>query len=440
MNTRLALLSGIGLMALGIASASAQEQTAQANIPSITVTDTKQKAIDVAPSVAPLDAIQPESLVARKFIEENIPLSSNYDDVIKYTPSVNGVSPNGPGLMENQILSIRGFQDGQFNVTFDGIPWGDANDFTHHTTSYFMGHDLGSVLVDRGPGTAATIGNATFGGTIAVQSKDPLSTFTLNPYATYGSFNTSVVGGEVDSGRIEKYRDTTVLLDVEGLNSDGYLTNASQNRQNVFGKVVTPLGPTTTLTVVGMLNEIDQHFASGATAAQLAQFGPNFGLSKNPGDMNYFAYNHDIIQTDFEYAGVKSSFGDGWSLDAKVYTYAYYHSGTQGADQANTLTNNSISTFFGPGEVPGTLLQNDYRSIGTTDTIKKEFAYFDIQTGIWFDHQINRRSLFDVNLAGNNAIDTSLDANGVQREIHQTLDTIQPFVQVDVKPIPDLVI
>lgn len=58
-------------------------------------------------------------------------------------------------MMENQDTSIRGFQDGYFNVTFDGIRWGDSNDFTHHSTSYFMPQNTGSVVVDRGPGTAA---------------------------------------------------------------------------------------------------------------------------------------------------------------------------------------------------------------------------------------------------------------------------------------------
>lgn len=448
MKTRLSLLSGIGLLALSAGSAAAQAPADSNNVPTITVTDTKSKAVQVAPSVAPLDAVQPESLVSRAWIQNNDPLNANYDDVIKFTPSVSSVSPNGPGLMENQILSIRGFQDGQFNVTFDGIPWGDANDFTHHTTSYFMAHDIGSVLVDRGPGTAATIGNATFGGTVALSSKDPAQTLTLNPYGSYGSFNTSVVGGEIDSGAISKYGNATFLVDAEGLSSDGYLTNASQSRQNVFAKYVQPIGPNTTVTVVGMYNQLDQHFSIGSTAAQLAEFGPNYGLNTNTASPSYFGYNHDVIHTDFEYVALKSTFGDGWSVDAKAYTYAYYHYGTQAQDTSGVAPNSLFTTnptILASG-VAGNQLENDYRSFGTIDRVQRDFDFGDIQLGIWFDHQKNVRSLADVNLAANNAPDPfslvspSGNSPGIERLIHQWLDTVSPFVQADVKPIEGLTI
>jgi iron complex outermembrane receptor protein len=109
-----------------------------------------------APSLQPLGVSQPTSVVSQYFIENNIAPSGNFDDAIAIAPSVQSVSPNGPGLMENMVLSIRGFVNGEYNVTFDGIPWGDSNDFTQHSTSYFTGNNEGSVAVDRGPGTAAT--------------------------------------------------------------------------------------------------------------------------------------------------------------------------------------------------------------------------------------------------------------------------------------------
>ena len=90
------------------------------------------------PGTTPLDVVQPTSVISEDFIAKNLPPSGNYDEAIKFSPSVFDTAPNGPGLAESQNISIRGFQDGQFNVTFDGIPWGDSNDFTHHTTSYFM--------------------------------------------------------------------------------------------------------------------------------------------------------------------------------------------------------------------------------------------------------------------------------------------------------------
>ena len=126
-------------------------------------------------AAAQLDAIQPTSILSQDYIAKNLPLSGNYDEAIGISPSVfdTGAQWAGSGP-ESQNISIRGFQDGQFNATFDGIPWNDANDFTHHSTSYFMKPMISEKsAVDRGPGTAATIGNATFGGTGFTSFKGP---------------------------------------------------------------------------------------------------------------------------------------------------------------------------------------------------------------------------------------------------------------------------
>jgi len=72
-----------------------------------------------------------------------------------------------------EAMSLRGFQDGQYNMTFDGIPLGDATDLHHTTSSLFILHFLGEAQIDRGPGTGSTIGNATFGGTMGFTSKTP---------------------------------------------------------------------------------------------------------------------------------------------------------------------------------------------------------------------------------------------------------------------------
>src|SRR5580698_8658087 len=252
-------------------------------------------AVDIAPTTTPLDAVEPTSVISQDFIQKNLPPSTNYDEAIKFSPSVFDTAPNGPGLAESQNISIRGFQDGQFNVTFDGIPWGDSNDFTHHTTSYFMGHDLGEISVDRGPGTAATIGNATFGGTVGVLSKAPDAEQGITPYLSYGSFNTVLYGAQLDSGEISQTGGTRVTLDAEGLSSDGYLTNMGQNRKNIFLKAVQPIGDNTTLTFVAMYNHIHQGISLGATAAEITQFGPNYALSRDPNSQNYYGYNFDRI-------------------------------------------------------------------------------------------------------------------------------------------------
>jgi iron complex outermembrane receptor protein len=198
--------------------------------------------------------------------------------------------------MENQATSIRGFQDGQFNVTFDGIPWGDSNDFTHHSTSYFVAVDIGNVVVDRGPGDAATMGDATFGGTVYVQSADPKHTMELTTNASFGSWNTNVVSVRFDTGDISEWGGTRAFISAMTMSSDGYLTNANLERSNAFVKIVSPINDSTDLTVASNLNKLRQNPPLGSTPNQLAAFGVNYGYNTNQNSQSYYGYNLDSIQ------------------------------------------------------------------------------------------------------------------------------------------------
>ncbi len=402
----------------------------------------EQSATTQAPTLAPLEASQPTSLISQYFIQNNMPATSNYSDIIAISPSVQSIQPNGPGLMENQSLSIRGFQDGFYNVTFDGIPWNDSNDFTHHSTSYFMDNDLAGVSVDRGPGTAGTIGDATFGGTVSNVSKAPLADMTLTPSITYGSFGTSVVGAEFDTGTVSKWGGAAGYIDAESVSSNGELTNSGLDRKNVFSKFEVPVDDIGTLTFVAMYNQLHQDVGVGATAAQIAEYGPTYMLSADPASQDYYGYNFDSIHTDFEYIGFDGKLGDGWTVDNKVYTYGYWHRGHSGEDPNGPTPN---GTPYGADDVPGTLLTNDYRSWGDTLNLQKNFSFGDLKTGGWVDRQFNVRGLANTDETLNDAFVESVPGSVVSayyggRLLNQQLTTLQGYVQFDWIPVSALTV
>ncbi len=405
-----------------------------------------------APSKTPLHVSQPTSVVSKKFIQNNVVPSSNYDETVKHTPSVAAIAPNGPGLMENMGMSIRGFQDGQFNVTFDGMPWGDSNDFTHHTTSYFMSHDITQASVDRGPGTAATVGEATFGGTISLQSRDPGTTTSINPYATFGSWNTQLYGLEFDTGVMPNYHGMSALFDFEKLTSDGYLTNAGQRRENMFIKAMSPVSDETTVTVAAMYNQVNQNVPAGKSMAQIAQKGWNWGLSNDPTQENYAGYNYDNIHTDFEYIDLQSYLGNEWNLDNKLYTFGYYHNGANGNDPSG-LSRNGLDTTGGGGTVIyGGAYANDaigqkmemmYRSVGDFFRLAKGTSIGTINMGLWYEHQYNDRYEYDVNWTLGGVRMANLAGSGApawNRLMHDTFDNAQPYVELAWKVTPNLTV
>lgn len=383
-----------------------------------------------APSQGSLVSTQPQSTINQHYIQQNASATSNYTDIANITPGVASNDPNGPGMMETQAMTMRGFIDGQFNVTFDGIPWGDSNDFTHHSTSYFTAQDLGNIVVDRGPGNASTIGDATFGGTIAVHSKDPSSAAAFTPYLTVGSFNTKVLGAEFDTGAMKNYGDMSAFIDYKQISSDGFMTNGRQRRGNLFMKVVKPVSSDTVLTFVAMYNKVHQNVPLGTTLANLAKYGYNFGLNSDPTSQNYFGYNYDNITGDMEYVGLNTRQGD-WKIDNKLYSYAYFHNGFNGADPGMAGANGTFNGTY-PTHVPGQAMYMNYRSYGDILHASTPMGSGDLGVGAWVDHQTNSRAQWNVDFTLGGALDptnVSGTVNGYSRLMDDTLTTIQPYVQ-----------
>jgi iron complex outermembrane receptor protein len=397
-----------------------------------------------APTQGSLDAGEPQSVISQRFIENTASPAANYTDIINIAPSVVDTTPNGQGLAESLNLSIRGLQDGQFNVTFDGIPWNDSNDFTHHSTSYFTADSIGNVTVDRGPGTAAQVGNATFGGTVALESKDPLATHKVSPSLTLGSFRSSDYSLEVDTGKMAQAGDSRALLTLTSINSDGAMSNNALERKNAFFKYVMPIGADTTVTAVAMYNTLHQNVSQfGTTQAQLAQFGPSYSLSEVPSSDSYYGFNYDDIHTDFEYVDLRMPAWGG-HLDNKVYTYAYYHKINETNDPSLAQGSEGLSggTLYSANDVAGQKGFNNYRSWGDIVRYDHEFGPGLARAGLWFDYQWNDRALWNVDWTQGGVLDPSQSpaTGGFVRAMHDTLTTLSPFVEYEYRPVEAITI
>ncbi len=434
------LLSAMGSYAAPLDAADVSDMTPE----QVIITGEKRvQATDVAPSQISLDAIQPQSIVNQHYIEENALAGSNYADLINLTPSVLSIDPNGAGLMESQSLTIRGFQDGQYNVTFDGIPWGDSNDFTHHSTVYFMPQDMGQIVVDRGPGQASTIGNATFGGTIAISSKEATSNPEGLVYGSYGSWDTGLIGAQYNTGIMKDAGDSKLYVSVKALDSNGFLTESGQSRENLMARYEIPLSGTTSLTLVGMYNHTLQHVPNGSTPEQQALYGYNFGLVNNPESEANRPWNYDQLRTDFEYAGIKSTQGS-WTIDNKLYTYAYFHDGFYGMNTGSVTLADTISdggTTNGPQNVPGVQMHNNYRSVGDILRASDAIGSGKLEVGVWYDYQKDDRFQQDIDWTlGGIPYDGESNGGSIQRQMKNTLTTFQPYIQYAWMATPELTI
>ncbi|HEX3731110.1 MAG TPA: TonB-dependent receptor plug domain-containing protein, partial [Opitutaceae bacterium] len=268
----------------------------------------KTSALTQAPVDSKIDALEPTSMISAQTLNNQITPTADYATIANIAPSVANVETEGPGLSEAKMTSMRGFQDGQYNVTYDGLPFGDANGETHHTTSYFPAKVLGGMVIDRGPGTASDIGENTFGGTIGLLSKDPRPDQAAVLTLSDGSWNTLLGNLEVNTGILPQSNGASLIATYQYMSSDGYRSFSYLQRNTYYLKFLQPIGKNGTLTVVGNYNNIRFNNPGAVTQAQINQFGRNYGLTADPFDPNnnYYPYNYQQKQADFEYIGYKT--------------------------------------------------------------------------------------------------------------------------------------
>ncbi len=316
----------VDLGAVGTGAGTATNEAAPGRTPALPAAAIgAPAAAAVAISQGNLEGRWPTSEVSENYIRNYTAPTSDYTQILNVAPSIVAPPhPNGIGGGDSKIM-FRGFSDGYFNMTWDGIPFNDSNDPTHHSWAYFPGQFIGGVQIDRSPGSAATFGPASFGGTVGLMSKDPTPVAGISPYASYGSFNTQLYGAEFNSGRFGANGGQSLLLDVQSFKSDGALTYDDQHRKSVMFKYLNAVNADTTVTLFGTFNQMYNHTGNTTTGTRAAQalYGKNYLNSNDPTKTNYYGYNAYDVRTDLEYFDVASNLGDGWKVDNKLFTYSY---------------------------------------------------------------------------------------------------------------------
>ncbi len=373
----------------------------------IEVTAPRTSAITAAPTDASLETFNPQSTISLEYIANNVSPTADYATIASIAPSVTNVETNGPGLSEAKHTTMRGIDDGGYNVTFDGIPFGDYNSYSHHTTSYFPAKLIGRVEIDRGPGTASSIGLATFGGTMALYSKDPRSQMSFVPTLSFGSWNTQLYHFEANTGLLPKLGNGSAIGSYQRMETDGYRTNADMVRDTYYFKYLQPVGQNTTISVLSSVNKITFGNPGTVTQQQIDTFGRNFGLkddnAANKLDLLNRRYNYQHKTADFEDIGLQTKLGNGWRLDNKVYTYSYNNASHEKP---------KVGSGAAAGTMLGSLKQNEYRTVGDSFAIVNESDFGTFKAGVWHDFTKNHRYTYGVNYdtTGADTIDLSSTA------------------------------
>ncbi|WP_197412553.1 TonB-dependent receptor [Novosphingobium sp. Fuku2-ISO-50] len=481
MIRRAALYGTAIALCLGAAPAFAADAPAPAadaadntirNTDDIIVTGTKVN--QATPITASVHTFEPQAIVSRSIIENSIAPTADYSQVILLTPSASLLpsSGNGVGLGDAKIV-LRGFKDGQYNMTIDGVPFGDTNDPTHHSTSYFPNGTYDRIIVDRGPGGATDLGQASYGGQVHLISREVENKFFVENQSVYGSFDTWMERLTVNSGEIKALGGLKLMGVGEYKTTNGALTHESADWTNLFGKAELPIGNNAKFTFVAAYNHSPFHQSDaggGATQAQINMFGQNFG-GVDPSQAAGSGYtnartdwNWEIKTTDFEIARLQWNVASNIAIDNKAYTYFYKNftiSTTDSTDPCNilsTATQCSGSAYKNAkaqgtglegsggatlkGDIPGYSKLNQYRVLGDILQTTWTNSLGILKVGAWYEHAETKRYryFYDFTSAsaagglGDEYFNASIMNNGSNWSWDQKTST--GFVEANGTPLP----
>lgn len=160
-------------------------------------------------------------------------IASNYGQepswLFAKMPSIFAFSDNGTDFGYG-YFRIRGLDQTRINVTLDGMPWNEAEDFgCYFANSPDIMADAGTIDVGRGTSTYNP-GTASYGGSVNISSVDLLKN--TKSYAEFGggSFCSFKTSANINTGLMGKW-----ALHVRATQSqtDGYREHSSNNSQSL---------------------------------------------------------------------------------------------------------------------------------------------------------------------------------------------------------------
>ncbi len=454
------------------------------NTDDIVVTATRVNA--ETPITSSIATFEPQSIVSRAIIENAVPPTADFSDVVLLTPSASGTSNgNGPGLSESKTV-LRGFQDGFFNVTYDGIPFGDSNNPTHHSTAYFPTGTYERIIVDRGPGGATDLGQSSFGGNIHLISRELSDRASVDAQGVYGSYRTYLGRLTAQSGVISALGDLRVIAVAEYKDTKGALTASPAWFVNGFVKLEKPLGDRAKLTFLSSYNQnyYDQSDNNGVSCtgalvaggvatgtptdgntclpiSQVGLYGKSFGLvdvsdprfAGTPFPNARHDFNWTNKTTDFEIARFQFNVSDAVTFDLKGYTYFYknFTVSTQSSTVpclATPTASSCRSTLsvggvlsVRNGDLPGYTKVNQYRMYGLIPQLNFQTSVGEGKIGLWYESSRSHRYRYSYDLSAASAAGVykyrDFDFTGMARFFDYNRNTDTAInVQLDGTPVP----
>lgn len=374
------------------------------------------------------DVGSPQSLIGEQIIRKIISPVGDYSTAANLATSFVSSAPNGPGFDAAKGQSLRGFVDGQFNVTLDGVPFEDPDSFLHHSTSYFPTAVLGHMVIDRSPGSATELGYSNSGGSVNAYSIDLPQQAQVRTYGSYGSFATSLVGATLNTAAPHD-DEVGVLANIEHSQSDGAMDNSAGWKNDFFVKGVGLWGGVR-LTALYDYDQYHFYNPGSLTTAELARYGASFGFDTNPASPNYYDWADTHRDADFGYVAADLGLAGPWQLQDKLYTFSYRNAGLSLKGDQTSSPLGAGFAGLAPTDIAGKTTSESYRTFGNDLRLSYQRSRGTLVLGVWAEASWLTESRDAVDLSTGQLYDANKAAHTpVYFDFASHLHNVQPYAE-----------
>jgi iron complex outermembrane recepter protein len=414
--------------------------------------DNSSLAVQLAPVKALLDAGSARTEISSFYIAQYTSPVTDFADIIQAAPGTVSYTTNGIGNGQAKIF-FRGFVDDDYTMTWDGVPFNDSNDPSHHSWAYIPAAAVGYVDFDRSPGTASDIGPSNFGGSIHFFSPKLGDEPHFKIQETFGSWNTNQILGDINSGDFMKGK-AHFWLNSDYQDSDGYQTFSPKQDVAATAKLDYKFSDRTNLTVTASHIMLDAFNNNDPTRRQLFHHGDNYLYDNNmlnaDGTYNaqYWRYSVYHVPSFFDVVTYNHDYGKGWKLDTKSYTYGYsnhqhYQNTTDNDQITDAVLTKTIEEAVGGDDQPagpnydkkptGVDKLNQYGRGGVIGAISYATKWGVLRFGSWYEYTNTLR--YQVYTDPITWVDSPFISNIKFHEHYLTYST-QPYIEFQLVSIP----
>jgi iron complex outermembrane receptor protein len=304
-----------------------------------------------------------ENITAEDLVRVNVGQEPSF--VFKSMPSIYSRADNGTEFGYGYYY-IRGLDQTRINVTLDGMPWNEAEDFgTYFANSPDLMASIHSAKVERGT-SSKTIGVSASAGNINLESVDLKKDTTSYVQAVYGSFNTYKTSAVYNMGLKKGFG---LHIKATTSHTDGYRQNSFNTSHALTAKLGYYINNNHVIDVMSINGyHTNSQGWIGSTAETLANDARANGNTKN--------------ETDNWIQSINKIQYRGWLSDNTLLTsslYLQYQTGSYRFDLDNYMLN--VECF------PTTTgIVYDYGLThylyGGNVAVKSVFEHFDVYGGV----------------------------------------------------------